>query len=844
MQHARPHVLVLLGLLCALLPSRSAAATAHVPAPLVAPQPAAPQPPDSTAATAANVDPTGHWLEYDTSTVTVRWQSAQPTAGWLLYGDQPETLTQVAYDPTLGSAPGAEHAVVLPLIPGLPLFYMPVIDGAPLRKFGAPWVIEAPPAPRPDLRTTEPRTLYDALLDVSLTVPAGWQVSPTVVDPEVEPLLQLAAADGGWIAISRVPQSAATDGLTPESPIQALWGEVSPSGVVELPGGSSIYLTQRASCNQAALIDLVMATPGAPLRVSYLAPFGSGAANSGLIAPLRELLATLQSGPAPATPGDLALYTAVATLPTPEPCTTSEEPAPHDAQGMQLAPSGAARCAGAPMFVPVVSPSVGPWNCQNDAYYCSPYFSNSTDPYFTKPHRGLDLRGAEGQTPVFAPYSGTLYRWGAGSMRLIFDAPYAGMSAYFAHMASHDGKRDYRVARSGARAVAGATLLGYTGVYGTGAHNPHVHIAWCANDDGVEGAWPTMDPTPFLGARSLVFYPGWSASGSPVTCAADRADAFEPDSFVSAARALVVDGAPQRHDFHAPNDEDWVSVELRAGTVYRFFTAALEANSDTHLSLFNAAGTVQLAANDDDGSPASRLDWTPAASGRYLLRLRHSSWRGYTYEPGGRARYQPPVYGAGTGYLLYATTNLLLGRPAFVYTNPALTSTTAPALAVDGDPATLWLGGCPVGSSTNGTRAHWLEVNAGAGPISELLIRWGDRRPASFLLGWRGTDGRTLVQRYESGAAVQRFSWPVQPAAAIVLIVESLPLGEPTGAPMAGASAACSVQIRELAAGQTLQLPADAPSTVTQPSSGLFAVHWLNSMGLTHTFFPTAHNTR
>ncbi|MGL4649770.1 MAG: M23 family metallopeptidase, partial [Caldilineaceae bacterium] len=348
------------------------------------------------------------------------------------------------------------------------------------------------------------------------------------------------------------------------------------------------------------------------------------------------------------------------------------------------------------MFVPVVARSVGPWNCLDDAAYCSPYFSNSPIAYFTQPHRGIDLRADEGETPVHAPYSGTVYSWGTSSMQLIFDAPYNGMSSYYAHMASNDGGRDYRVARGGDHALAGESLLGFVGSFGTNAAWPHLHLAFSAKGNGAEGNWPTLDPTPFLSALDLVYFPGWSGQRSPVRCAAERADAFEPDNFHSAALTMTVDSAPQRHDFHAPNDDDWSAVELVAGITYRIETLDLEARSDTQLAIFDAQGERLLAANDDDSGLAAGLDYSPPTSGRYLVRVRHSSWRGYTFEASGRARYSPPVYGSDTGYSLRVATNLLLGREVTSLLDANATTGAPAALSNDGLLETAWVGGCPL----------------------------------------------------------------------------------------------------------------------------------------------------
>ena len=284
----------------------------------------------------------------------------------------------------------------------------------------------------------------------------------------------------------------------------------------------------------------------------------------------------------------------------------------------------------------------------------------------------------------------------------------------------------WRVAGDHAR--GGETLLGYVGSYGTSAAWPHLHIAFSANGGGYEGNWPTMDPTPFLSALDLVYYPEWTGGRSPVRCAAESADPFEPDNFPTVAGTLPVNGEPQRHDFHAPNDDDWMGVVLVAGTAYRFETFALEARSDTQLALYDALGKRLIAANDDAVGLTSRLDWTPNVSGRYMVRVRHSSWRGFTFEPAGRARYAPPVFGADTGYSLRVTSNLLLAREVTDQPGEGFAGATAATLSNDGLMETEWVGGCPVElpdhpvtpgptplTVSDGARRHWLAYNAGGG---------------------------------------------------------------------------------------------------------------------------------
>ena len=227
-----------------------------------------------------------------------------------------------------------------------------------------------------------------------------------------------------------------------EQAVAREWGADTQATAFHLAAGAAQVRAQRADCKRAAMLDTLVQTTDGIVRVSYLAPQGSAAQSAGYIAAYAELLASLRAGTGAAVatsvnvePAPAALFT----LPAAEGCVEQFDATAASAQPSDtpfFAPSGAYKCAGAPMFVPVVARSVGPWNCQDESGRCSPYNPNSADPYFAKPHRGIDLQADEAETPVYAPYDGTVYHWGRSSMRLIFDAPYTGMSSYYAHMAS------------------------------------------------------------------------------------------------------------------------------------------------------------------------------------------------------------------------------------------------------------------------------------------------------------------------------------------------------------------------------------------------------------------------
>jgi hypothetical protein len=96
---------------------------------------------------------------------------------------------------------------------------------------------------------------------------------------------------------------------------------------------------------------------------------------------------------------------------------------------------------------------------------------------------------------------------------------------------------------------------------------------------------------------------------------------WEWDSDRAHARPI----APSSYRFHAfcsPDDEDWASVSVVAGNLYRFETLNLSSGTDTILELYDSAGTL-LAANDDGGPGlASVVDFTPTVPDTYYVKVR------------------------------------------------------------------------------------------------------------------------------------------------------------------------------------------------------------------------------
>jgi hypothetical protein len=120
-------------------------------------------------------------------------------------------------------------------------------------------------------------------------------------------------------------------------------------------------------------------------------------------------------------------------------------------------------------------------------------------------------------------------------------------------------------------------------------------------------------------------------------------DAYEPDGDPAMAAAITVGAAPQAHNYCASGDvADWLEFTALQGQGYLIETSALEANSNTVLSLYDQDSTSLLLADDDGGAEprASRVEWSAPASGTYFIRVHNS---------GG-------VTGPSTGYRLAVST--------------------------------------------------------------------------------------------------------------------------------------------------------------------------------------------
>ncbi|HLE26936.1 MAG TPA: pre-peptidase C-terminal domain-containing protein, partial [Anaerolineales bacterium] len=102
----------------------------------------------------------------------------------------------------------------------------------------------------------------------------------------------------------------------------------------------------------------------------------------------------------------------------------------------------------------------------------------------------------------------------------------------------------------------------------------------------------------------------------------DLYEALNDDLFSTTGVTLTVNMS-QTHNFHTLDDEDWVQVDLQAGSTYTFTVDAAGARADTLLALFAPDGVTQLAQNDDADLPnfSSQIVWVATTTGTHYLRV-------------------------------------------------------------------------------------------------------------------------------------------------------------------------------------------------------------------------------
>lgn len=109
--------------------------------------------------------------------------------------------------------------------------------------------------------------------------------------------------------------------------------------------------------------------------------------------------------------------------------------------------------------------------------------------------------------------------------------------------------------------------------------------------------------------------------GVPV-CLTSSDDFEDDDDYIGASSIAI--GSVQTHNFHDPDDVDWLQFEAEAGVTYRIRTLDLASASDTYLYVYDSDGITVLASNDDfAGSLASQVDWQAPTTATYYVQIRH-----------------------------------------------------------------------------------------------------------------------------------------------------------------------------------------------------------------------------
>ncbi|MCE7988316.1 MAG: hypothetical protein DYG89_44725 [Caldilinea sp. CFX5] len=697
-----------------------------------------------------SLDLTAHQVEYSDNSVTIKWATVSPQQGWVEYGFSPDNLSNVVYDDLGGDAKVTEHRVTIQnLSPRTAIYYAIVSGGVRNTKSQRPFVAvtNQPLITSAAAASSEPQPFFNDTLGLSFIVPTGWNAQAVAIEGGEDPIIEVGDDSGerGSFFIFRSPNP---DGLIPEAWLAAHRSDYSATltnvlGRTNIGIAQALIIGELPSCDAASLLLALVGNDSYMYSITY-----SGVKNRTSVPEFATIVGSIRFGPEPTIEWQ-PLSMELATLPPPmqeEQCT----------QVSAAETTAARKCAGAAMYIPSNGIMKVPWNCYNNDLYCSPYSSNTTQQPFTLPHRGLDIFGSEESESVYATHKGKAFKLVSYAIRLEFDPPYQGR-AYYGHMANSNGTRDYRTFTT--TNVSAGALLGKTGNYGTGSAGPHLHVSYFLPTQN-DFSWPTFDPTKFLSAKNLVWYPGWTYRNDPITCSSSSSDSFESDNFYANAKSITVSGAAQRHDFHAPGDEDWVKFSATAGYGYRIMTSNLASFSDTYVYLYSTNGTTLLGENDDaDGSVRSRLDWIAPTSGTYYAKIKHFDWSGYEpYTP--MATYEVPVYGANTNYDLSIVTNLALQRPAYATSS---SSGFPPDLANDGRTTTRWSSAC----RWPWDQTDWWWVDLGANTsFNEIYINFETAYATVYEIHWwNDGDAFTTGRAYTSNSSgLKRHNVGVQQA--------------------------------------------------------------------------------
>jgi len=208
-------------------------------------------------------------------------------------------------------------------------------------------------------------------------------------------------------------------------------------------------------------------------------------------------------------------------------------------------------------------------------------------------------------------------------------------------------------------------------------------------------AGPRLSPTPWPSPTApcdknpAISRPS-SAGVQPMATPVPAPDSYESDDAQHEAKRIVVNDAPQRHNFHIAGDEDWVKFWAWAGNVYTIRTFDLDYGCDTVLGLYDTEGNM-LEEDDDGGDEprASKIVWTASESKTYYVRVSQRN----------------PAVGSNLGYSLQITDSVVC-QDEF---EPDNTWDAAKPIAANGMPqAHSFHGSC-------GGDEDWVKLQATAG---------------------------------------------------------------------------------------------------------------------------------
>jgi hypothetical protein len=677
-------------------------------------------PVDASAQFSASWPLINHSVIYGENSIMIVWDTVEPSTGWIEYGSSADGLELIAQSDGGPEELARQHSVEIRDLPmNGEIYYRPVVNGVPVQKEGRPYFAYLKrgevPVSQPTVANASRRFWVD-LFGLSFVPPEGWRAAISSFESPQDTFVDVTNDDGLVIMVMRHanPEFRTVDEWFSDHVADFDSAAVVRLGNASVDGSPALFLAQPESCRNAAMLLTFIANGASVFEIVYLktGEVSDDSAFASLVGSLR--FSSDETGEWQPIPSELA------TVPVSSQALDCAEQSASSKGALTI-------CAGSDMGIPSNGTLLLPWGCFNDDPYCYPYKTNSPrGSYFSSPHRGLDIRGTENVSPVFATYSGYAYKLPGSSIRLAFNNRYQGMSARYSHMKSANGNIDYRTITNG-QFVSRGHQIGRMGSYDLGGSPVHLHVSFNNNQSANE-PWPSLNPTKFLSAKNLVYYRGWNHTQNPIQCASPNADGYEPDNFSKHARTFSFGRtAAQRGTFHAPDDEDWVEFSAVAGYGYRITAQQVGALADTVLHLYSAANLTQpLLTNDDaDGTWSSRIDWVAGASGTYYVRIMRFGYfsDGTAYDP---AQYRVPYSGASTEYNFQIVTNVAFNRNSWASSQHP---NFPPRSANDGTAATRWSSRCSWGDETWG-------VDIGNAWFNEVFVNFEAAYPSSYFVGW------------------------------------------------------------------------------------------------------------